>query len=168
MASTTSTLVSVEEYLRRTEKPNAEYEDGIVYPKPMPSFSHAIVQKRSVNALDRQGAIALPELTVRLTPTKYLVPDVAVVRKIEGDYPTQPVELCIEILSPEQGLGEMLAKCEKYHAWGVPYCWVIDPEKQTAWEYHAGGEPVKLDRAGVLRAGELAISLEELFSGLAL
>ncbi len=74
--------------------------------------------------------------------------------------------LCIEILSPEQGLGEMLAKYEKYHAWGVPYCWVIDPDKQTAWEYHSGGEPVKLEPTGVLRAGELAVPLAELFSGL--
>ena len=168
MASTTSTLVSVEEYLRRTEKPNCEYEDGVLYPKPMATTLHSLTQSKSVLLLARQGALALPELTVPVTQKRFLVPDVTVVRRIEQPYPTEPALLCIEILSPEQGLGEMLAKCEKYHAWGVPYCWVIDPEKPTAWEYHAGGEPVKLDRAGVLRAGELAISLAELFSGLAL
>ena len=72
--------------------------------------------------------------------------------------------LCIEILSSDQGLGEMLAKCEKYHAWGVPYCWVIDPDKRTAWEYQAGGEPFKAP--SVLHAGELSVQLTDLFSGL--
>jgi len=59
----------------------------------------------------------------------------------------------------------MLAKCELYHAWGVPFCWVINPEKQIAWQYHSGGEPVHVDRNGTLAAaGELSIRLEELFS----
>jgi Uma2 family endonuclease len=116
--------------------------------------------------LTAQGALALTELTLPMSATKFLVPDVAVVRRIEEPYPTEPPLLCIEILSPEQGLGEMLAKCEKYHAWGVPYCWVIDAEKRTGWEYHASGEPTKIDRAGVLRAGELSVPLAELFSGL--
>jgi len=47
----------------------------------------------------------------------------------------------------------MLAKCEKYHAWGVPFCWLIDPRKQTAREYHAGSEPVRLGPAGLLQEG---------------
>ena len=54
-----------------------------------------------------------------------------------------------------------LAKCEEYHAWGVPYCWVINAEKRTGWEYHVGGEPTKIDRAGVLRAAELAVPLAD-------
>ncbi len=56
----------------------------------------------------------------------------------------------------------MLAKCEEYHAWGVPFCWVIDPEKRSAWEYHAGAEPVRVTAS--VRAGEFAVNLEELFA----
>lgn len=166
MATSSQTLVSVEEYLARAEKPNAEYEDGIVYPKPMPSLPHSEIQFRVAELLRRQGARAFPELTVRLRPGMFRVPDVTVVEKVEGDYPTTPAVLCIEILSPEQGIGEMFAKCEKYHAWGVPHCWVIDPEKRTAWEYNRGGEPSKLPAGGVLRAGEFSIPLDELFAGL--
>jgi hypothetical protein len=47
----------------------------------------------------------------------------------------------------------------------VPHCWVIDPERRTALEYHGGGEPAKLDSAGSLRA-ELSAPLRALFSGL--
>jgi len=168
MASTPTTLVSVEEYLARTEKPNAEYEDGVVSPKPMPSFSHSELEYSATRLLREQGAIALPELTVRVStrPMKFLVPDVAVVRRIEGDYLTEPAILCIEILSPEQRLGEMLAECEQYHAWGVPYCWVIDPGKRTAWEYHKDLEPVKVAPNGTLRAGDLGVSPSDLFAGL--
>jgi Uma2 family endonuclease len=72
------------------------------------------------------------------------------------------VLLCCEILSPEDRLGAMLGKCEEYHAWGVAYCWVIDPVKRTAWEYHAKGEPVRVTAS--LTAGELAVDLDQLFS----
>jgi Uma2 family endonuclease len=58
----------------------------------------------------------------------------------------------------------MLGKCEEYHAWGVAYCWVIDPVKRTAWEYHAESEPVRV--SSTLRAGELKVDSTELFSAL--
>ena len=163
MATTTTPQVSVEEYLQRTEKPNCEYKDGILYPKPLATTAYAFIQTESARLLREQGAVALAELTLRVRPKRFLVPDVTVVRRIERPYPTQPAVLCIEVLSPEQHIGEMLAKCEEYRAWGVPYCWVIDPEKKIAWEYHSGGEPVKIDPSGALRAGELALPLPALF-----
>ena len=108
------------------------------------------------------GLHAAPEVTVRLSPTKYLVPDVVAAPVLQSPYPTEPVLLCCEILSPEDRLGTMLAKCEEYHAWGVPFCWVIDPVKRTAWEYHSAGEPMRA--TGMLSAGELFVSLDELFA----
>ena len=157
-------LVSVEDYLRMSEKPNREYREGTIYPKAMPTRLHSIIQLALCKLLGQQGWEALPELTVRLTPSKYLVPDVTVIQDVEDVYPTKPVPLCCEILSPEDRLGTMLAKCEEYHAWGVPFCWVIDPVKRSAWEYHSGAEPVRA--VDTLRAGEIVIRLDELFSAL--
>jgi Uma2 family endonuclease len=77
--------------------------------------------------------------------------------------------LCVEILSPEDRLGATLAKCEEYHAWGVPFCWVIDikeqvdPEKQTAWHYHSGTDPERIPSGGTLLAGQLSLPLAQLF-----
>ena len=164
--STASPVVSVEEYLARTEKPNCESEDGVLHPKPMPTGLHAFIQSRLILLLNKLGALALPELTVRLGPTVFLVPAVAVVRRLEPDYPTEPALLCIEILSPKDGLGAMLAKCEKYHAWGVPFCWVIDPVKRVAWEYSLGGEPARLDASGQLLAGDVSVNVADLFAQL--
>jgi Uma2 family endonuclease len=147
-----------------TEKPNREYRDGVLYPKAMPTKLHSLIQRALVTLLHNQGASPFPELTLRLSATKYLVPDVAVADDFPGPWPTEPVRLCCEILSPEDRLGTTLAKCEEYHEWGVPFCWVIDPAKRAAWEYHAGGEPLRaLD---TLRAGDIAVSLDELFSTL--
>jgi len=160
----TTALTPVEEYLRLTEKPYREYRDGVVTPKAMPTKLHSLIQFAVQMLLRGQGVQPLPELTLRISPTKYLVPDVCVADDFPGPYPTEPVLLCCEILSPEDRLGTMLGKCEEYHAWGVPHCWVIDPVKRTAWEYHASAEPVRATEA--LRAGGISVGIEELFSTL--
>jgi Uma2 family endonuclease len=160
----TATLVPVDAYLRLTEKPYREYRDGVLYPKAMPTKLHSIIMRALVTLFQNQGASAFPELTLRISATKYLIPDVAVADDFPGPYPTEAVRLCCEILSPEDRLGAMLAKCEEYHAWGVPYCWVVDPVKKAAWEYHSGGEPVRATEA--LRAGDIAVSVDELFAAL--
>jgi len=160
----TATLVSVEEYLRMTDKPNREYRDGVLYPKPMATTSHGIIQAILAMLLRKLGLQAGSEISLRMSPTKILVPDVIADRVLQNPYPTDPVLLCCEILSPEDRLGATLAKCEEYHAWGVPFCWVIDPVKRTAWEYNAGAEPTRV--TSQLHAGEIFISLEELFSAL--
>ncbi len=160
MASTV--LMPVEAYLCLTGKPYREYRDGVVSPKAMPTKLHAIVQCALLMLLKAQGVRALPELTLRISPTKYLVPDICIADDFPGPYPTDPVILCCEILSPEDRIGAMLSKCEEYHSWGVPFCWVVDPVKRIAWEYHRGGEPI--NPAESLTAGELAISLTELFA----
>src|SRR5580693_6398201 len=164
MVMSTTALMPVEEYLRYSEKPNCEYRDGVLYPKAMPTTFHGLLQLALLIALNRRGLQTAPEVTVKICPTKYLVPDVVAAAVLQNPYPTEPVLLCCEVLSPEDRLGAMLNKCEEYHAWGVPYCWVIDPVKRTAWEYHSGGEPERASTA--LRAGENFVSLEELFSAL--
>jgi Uma2 family endonuclease len=164
MSMSTLALMSVEDYLRLTEKPYCEYRDGEVSSKAMPTKLHALIQYALLMTLQRQGVQPYPELTLRLSPTKYLVPDVSVADNFEGPYPTEPVLLCCEILSPEDRLGAMLGKCEEYHAWGVPHCWVIDPVKRSAWEYHSSGEPTRV--SNILQAGTLSVSLEELFASL--
>lgn len=159
-----TTLVSVEEYLRITDKPYREYRDGEVTVKAMPTKLHSLMQGRLFMLLQRQGIDPLLELTVRTSLTRFLVPDLVVADDFPGPYPTEPVSLCCEILSPDDRLVATLSKCEEYHAWGVPYCWVIDPVKRTAWQYHAGSDPEKVALA--LHAGDLSVNLDELFAAL--
>jgi len=164
MSTTAAALMPVQEYLRLTAKPYFEYRDGVVSQKARPTKFHSLTQCAVLLLLRAQGARSLPELSVCLTPTKYLVPDVVVAGDFPGPYPTEAVLLCCEILSPDDRLGPTLTKCEEYHAWGVPFCWVIDPVKRTAWEYHAASEPVRVNET--LKAGELSVRLSDLFAEL--
>jgi Uma2 family endonuclease len=165
MASSVA-VVSVEDYLRLNAKPACEYWDGEVTQKAMGTKLHSYLQFALLAALKQQGKQPYPELAVRVSPTRFLIPDVAVAEAFEGPYPTEPVLLCCEVLSPEDRLGAMLAKCEEYHAWGVPYCWVVDPVKRSAWQYHKGEEPVHLSAEGALSAGEIRVALFDLFANM--
>src|SRR5579883_107381 len=97
--STTAPVISVYDYLCRSEKPYCEYIDGVLYPKSMPTTAHGGMQWVLSMLLGRLGLEALPEITVRLSPTKFLIPDIVADRRIQDPYPTEPVLLCIEILS---------------------------------------------------------------------
>ena len=172
MAASTA-LVSVDEYIQHYinggAKPACEYVDGVLIPKPLGNRKHSRTQVRLTVLLNerfRQFEV-LTEIHARLRTGQFYIPDVAVERRGSGtgDYPgpDSPVHLCIEIVSPGQGVGQLLGKCEEYHRWGVLFCWVIDPERETAWEYPRGGEP---QRVTVLRAGEIELSLEEILAGI--
>jgi Uma2 family endonuclease len=175
MAALTSTpLISVEEYIARFveggEKPMCEYIDGELHPKPMATREHSQVQTNIIRHIVRNNEEqfeALPELSTRLRQTKFYVPDIAVeelAHPIQGQYPgpEDPVFLCVEIKSPDDRIGKLFSKCEEYHTWGVPHCWIIDPERKIAWEYTPDDqEPRKADTA--LNAGPIRITLTEIF-----
>ncbi|HEY3937250.1 MAG TPA: Uma2 family endonuclease [Bryobacteraceae bacterium] len=141
----TSTQVSVEEYLGTSHKPACEYIDGVLIQKPMPTLDHSFIQSRIIALIAAffRAYVALPELTVRLREKEWLVPDVAITRRdrLERPYPTKPVHVCIEILSPEDRFSKVISKLEDYFAWGVPFCWIIDPAKQRASTVEPDGKP---------------------------
>lgn len=162
--------MTVDEYLKLDVKPYCEYIDGVLYQKPAPTNLHGSVQLilGSLLIAHARQFCASSEVRIKLRPGKYLIPDILVVRRedYEDTYPTKPVFLCIEIASPDDRPGQLLAKCEEYHQWGVPHCWVVDPAHRIAWIYDRDAEWVKLNEYGTLIAGEIEIPLTELFSQL--
>ena len=88
-------LVSVEEYLASTHKPAYEYLEGVLREKPIPTSRHSRMEKRLSMLIDglNCGYEAFPELTVRISRSRFLVPDIAVQRTDEAQepYPTDPV-----------------------------------------------------------------------------
>ena len=163
-----TTLVTVEEYFAISEKPYFEYLDGVLRQKAMPTYEHSQTELRLSNLINQLaiGLTAGPELTVRLRERRILIPDVGVQRRseLQRPYPTKPIFLCIEILSPQDRFSDTLAKCEEYHAWGVPFCWIVDPEDKRCWEYHAGERPHEISDDGHLTAQELSLSVTNIFA----
>lgn len=163
-----TTLVSVEEYLRSNYEPACEYVDGVLHEKPMPTRKHGLLQSRFSYLLTAgfPDFEVSSEVTVQIREGKYLIPDVIVQRResVQDPYPTSPVHLCIEILSPDDRMSEVLAKCEGYHAWGVDTTWIVDPETKRAWEYRAGERLSEVPAAGALRADGISIPLADVMA----
>ncbi len=166
--ATSTALVSIDEYLTSLYKPGREYIDGILREKPMPTWDHGAIQSRLAQLINDQFGefAAATEITVRVSESRFFVPDVVVQRKTElqRPYPVKPVHLVIEVLSPEDRMSDAIAKCEEYHAWGVRFCWLIDPEERFAWNYEAGHRPLQIHSGDHLRAGLVEISLSDLFA----
>jgi Uma2 family endonuclease len=119
----------------------------------------ANITKRIGNQYD-ETLNPLPELTARLRDSQFYVPDLAIeelAKPIQGRYPgpNDPVLLCVEIVSPPDRVGKLFGKCEEY-------CWVIDPERKTAWEYFPDDcEPRKIEQ--ILTAGPIQLGLADVF-----
>ena len=106
----------------------------------------------------------LPEQRMRLSPTRYRVPDICLVSLDEPveQILTKPPLACIEILSPEDTLRRMQERVDDYRDFGVPNIWVLDPVTQKGYDCTS---------SGFLEAREFSISgtsirlvLSELFS----
>jgi Uma2 family endonuclease len=177
MAAHPNIGVSVEEYIARfidhSEKPACEYVDGLLIPKPTAGDDHSAVQSNLVFYLRSRYNKTLkvrPELHAKVKQTRFRIPDVMAVDRqqpFEGRYPGpgNPPFLCIEIKSPDDALAHLWDKCREYHSWGVPYCWVIDPQSRRLWEYFAAdAEPRQCSERISARAVE--ILADEVFEDL--
>jgi Uma2 family endonuclease len=165
---TTTTLVSVEEYLATDYEPDCDYVDGALEERNVGEKDHGKVQKALLlflAAREKQlGIFAVPEQRLKVAPRRYRVPDVCVVLGPEPDEQvfTKPPFLCIEVLSREDRARRVQKRLSDYFSMGVSYVWVIDPETREAW-IHSRVEPVRQVTDGVLRAGLIEVPLGELF-----
>ena len=162
-----ATRLSFIEYSQRQFEPECELIDGELIPKPMGTLEHMQMEKRLARLLDhfeQQGlGQVVWELSIR-RENDVRIPDLVFVApeaRFEGGLLIDPPLLCVEVLSPSQRPTELFAKCESYHAWGVPNCWIVDPIRKAAWEYHANSQPVKTDSE--LTAGPVRIAVRDLF-----
>ena len=167
-AMSTTSLVSVEEYLA-TSFPDGdrEYLEGQILERNMGEVDHADVQSR----LDRFLGANYPqfwtavEVRVQVKARRFRVPDVCL---ITGGKPktrtvTEPPFLVVEVLSPDDRMGEMQERIDDYLDFGVRFVWVVDPCTRRAWIHTAEGS--REARDGVLRAFEpmIQVPLDELF-----
>ena len=166
----TGSLISEQEYLSTTYKPNCEYIDGVLRQKPMATEAHSAIQAELAYLVRARFSQFKPntEFTLKIRTGKYYVPDLVVQRRdfIQSPYATAPVHLCVEIRSPEDRVSEVFQKCEEYHDWGVEMCWVIDPESRRAWEYRKGQLPTEVPAGGHLTAEGISIPLADVFAAL--
>jgi Uma2 family endonuclease len=163
----TGVLLPLSEYLAQTYQPDCDYLDGVVEERNVGEISHSDAQGRAYLFVltQTQGFWAGVEVRVQVTPTRFRIPDVTIVRgaKPDGRVITVPPEVAIEVLSPEDRAAGIQSRIDDYLAFGIPCVWVINPENQRAWIHTTEGSHEAKD--GILRnpTGDLAMPLSAIF-----
>jgi Uma2 family endonuclease len=135
MANAT-TLLTLEEFNSQYGCENGyEYWFGEVVPKGAGTWLHGVLQFIVGEFLRRVGYIGGISVDLRIDPNWQPRPDIAAALCIEEPYPTKPVEIVVEILSPDDPMARVFEKCRHYARIGIPQIFVLDPESKTAWEW---------------------------------
>ena len=133
MAAAT-TFVTVEEYLRSSFEPDAEYVDGEIEERPAGENDHSAWQAAICAWFQQQaqaGQIRVrPELRVQVAPDCFLVPDVTLLDRNQPieQIVTHPPVAVFEILSPSDAIRRVMTKCGKYERMGIRTILLIDPD----------------------------------------
>jgi Uma2 family endonuclease len=155
----TSTLITHEQYEHMVFEHDAEFVEGRVVERPMPTAQHSIMQGFLIRVLHMlMGLQALPELRLRTRPDRTRVPDVCLIRIIPYSSPTTIAPyLCVEILSPEDRMIEVLTKVSEYLEMGVEFVWIVDPVSFTG-EIRTKHD-IKRVTNGIFTAGDITIDI---------
>jgi Uma2 family endonuclease len=165
-------VISVEEYLSTSYRPDCDYVDGEVRERNVGEYPRSSLQGCLViwlGSRQRDWNIrVLPEQRVRVSPNRYRIPDVCVLRRDQPIEPvfTQPPLICIEILSKDDRLRDMRERADDYLNFGVPNVWILDPVLRRAYVCTPTGflEP----EGGLLQAAgsPVCVPLAEVFAEL--
>jgi Uma2 family endonuclease len=134
-----ATLVSVEDYLSSSYSPDREYIDGRIVERNLGEKTHSSAQAELIHYLmTRRKELAIKiyaEQRVQVTPTRFRVPDVTVVKtsQPQDEIFRNPPHLCIEILSKDDTMEYMQEKIDDYLIFGVPYVWIINPRLRKGY-----------------------------------
>ena len=172
MAAATSVVpVSLYEYLHSDYGPDREYVDGILEERNVGEMDHSDLQSELItlfrNHRDEWKVSAFAELRVQVSPTRYRVPDLCVLRAGQARSPIvvgAPL-LCIEILSSEDRFGRIRKKCDEYLQMGFVEAWIVDAEERLVFVLHRDGT-MTTHGSGTLAVKDttIAVPLAEVFA----
>ena len=167
---TSTALVSVEDYLATSYRPDCDYVNGILEDRNVGQREHSGTQESLLawfRARRKQlGVRAFPEQRIEVAPGRFRVPDICVVRlpSPKESVFTAPPAIVIEILSPDDSFPKLQERLDDYLDMNVPNVWVLDPRARRAWYITRAGHLEALD--GVLHTidGAVAMPLAEIFA----
>ena len=141
----TKSAVSLEEYLRTSfEGLDREYVDGEIVERTLPNKLHSKIQFRLIGLIwvlaQTRPLHGQTELRSQVGATRVQLPYISVYagEEPEGQVPSQPPLVAIEILSPDDRYADLMQKFEEYKIWRVPYIWLVDPERRKLHAYTDG------------------------------
>lgn len=141
--ATATTLISIDEYLRTSYHPDADFVDGQIEERNLGEFEHARLQTAIAawffNREKGWNIYSVVEQRIRVAPTRVRICDVCLIsRDVAREPVTQtPPLACIEILSPEDRLPRAAKVMQDYANMGVQNLWLLDPIDRIAFVYTA-------------------------------
>jgi len=161
----TPTLVTADqlERLRLPDK-HVELVKGVLIVKEPAGYRHGAVAARLAKVLmdyaDAQdlGQVVAAEtgFTLATDPDTVRAPDAAFVRRERlpdpppAGFARLAPDLVVEVLSPDDRPGEVLAKVADWLSAGTRLVWVVDPAGRRARVYRADGSDASVDTDGAL------------------
>ena len=168
----TSTLISLAEYLSTTYRPDCDFVDGEVRERNVGESEHSILQA-AVTAWfwnhQREWQIEVrPAQRVQVSPTRFRVPDICLIKANQPREPiaTVPLLACIEILSKDDSLRSIRERVKDYLDFGVEHVWILDPAPREAFVCSPNG--LNLPATGQLSVAgtQIFLPLPQIFSSL--
>jgi Uma2 family endonuclease len=137
MSSTT--LISVQEYIATSYRPDCDYVDGEVRERNLGELEHALLQGMIFAWFwarrKEWNIVPVVELRAQVSPTRFRIPDVTVLRPDQPREPiiTVPPLILIEVLSKDDSLRSMRERVDDYFNFGVQHVWILDPATRRAY-----------------------------------
>jgi Uma2 family endonuclease len=165
-------LMTVEEYLKTSYRPDCDYVDGYIEERNVGEFDHGYLQLLLgvifTNNREAWGVRAVTEVRAQVSRTRFRVADISV---LSADAPreqiiTHPPLIVIEILSPEDRLSRFQDRIDDYLAFGVENIWIVDPERRSAWTASSAGLHLVRDGALTVEGTPIRVVLSEVFAEL--
>ncbi|HZL70800.1 MAG TPA: Uma2 family endonuclease, partial [Candidatus Limnocylindrales bacterium] len=128
-----ATLVSVQEYLATSYRPDRDFVDGELHERNLGELEHALLQSAILAwfwAKQREwNVLPIVEQRVQVAATRFRIPDVSVLLANQPREPivTTPPLILIEVLSKDDTLRSMRERVDDYLNFGVQHVWILDP-----------------------------------------
>lgn len=163
-------LLSVEEYLRTTYRPDRDYVDGVIEERNLGEWEHSQIQSRILKLIARYeedwGVDSMVECRLQVSIQRYRVPDVMILpraQRVDRIVREAPL-VCIEVLSPADAWTKIRARLNDYLAMGVKHVWCFDPDSREVRRYRESGFEVVKEPVLEVAGTPIRLVLGEIFS----
>ena len=165
-----ATLVSVQEYLSTSYRPDCDFVDGELRERNLGELEHSLLQTAIVtqfwNKKEQWNVLPVVEQRVQVAPTRFRIPDVTVLRSDQPREPiiTEPPLILIEVLSKDDTLRSMRERVDDYLNFGVQHVWIVDPATRRAYICSPTGFQEPEQGVLVVPNTPIRLALSELFA----
>lgn len=167
--ATTPALMSIEQYLRTSFSPDADFVEGEIQERNLGEFEHARLQwlLAAFFAANEKamGFVGVVEQRIRVANDRVRICDVALLRANaprEKITATPPL-VCIEVLSPEDRISRAKLVLSDYVAMGVENVWLIDPIRHAVFTFDGSGLHDMGEEVLTVPGTEISIHMQEIF-----